>query len=49
MEKLGIPEPVFGCGDAGAGMDLWMRMCAGNKPVKRELEGTGLARRVVVE
>ena len=30
-------------------MDLYMRMCAGNKPVKRELEGMDLAGSAMIE
>ncbi|KAF2640575.1 hypothetical protein P280DRAFT_400456 [Massarina eburnea CBS 473.64] len=39
VQKLGIAEPVFGCGDAGASMDLNMRVCGDEKALKRSVAG----------
>lgn len=44
LQKLGIPEPVFGCGTAGTGMDLFMKVCSDETPLKRSIAG-----RVVVD
>ncbi|KAH7117696.1 hypothetical protein B0J11DRAFT_468169 [Dendryphion nanum] len=38
-EKLGIPEPVLGCGNKGTGMDIWFTMCSDEKPLKRSVAG----------
>jgi hypothetical protein len=41
LSKLGIAEPVFGCGDAGLGMDLYMIMCNEDPKIgdKRSIAG----------
>ncbi|KAF2688875.1 hypothetical protein K458DRAFT_292869 [Lentithecium fluviatile CBS 122367] len=40
LSKLGIEEPVFGCGSAGTGMDLYMVICSENPQVlKRSIAG----------
>lgn len=40
LSKLGLAEPVFGCGGAGTDMDLYMVMCSENKQVpKRSVAG----------
>jgi hypothetical protein len=37
--KLGIAEPVYGCGAAGTGMDLYFKMCNDAPPIKRSVAG----------
>jgi hypothetical protein len=37
--KLGIPEPVFGCGAGDFGMDLWFNVCHENPNLKRSVAG----------
>jgi hypothetical protein len=39
MLKLGLLEPVFTCPGAGANMDLNMKVCAGEAPLKRSIAG----------
>lgn len=38
-QKLGLAEPVFSCPGAGTDMNLYMKMCADNAPMKRSLAG----------
>ncbi|KAF3000819.1 hypothetical protein E8E13_006594 [Curvularia kusanoi] len=37
--KLGIDEPVFGCIGKGTDMDLYMKVCSDEAPLKRSLAG----------
>ncbi|KAJ4289862.1 hypothetical protein N0V90_011195 [Kalmusia sp. IMI 367209] len=37
--KLGIAEPVFGCGSAGVGMDVQFKVCSKMAPLKRSVAG----------
>jgi hypothetical protein len=39
MLKLGLLEPVFSCPGAGANMDLNMKVCADEAPLKRSIAG----------
>jgi hypothetical protein len=39
LSKLGLPEPVFGCLGKGTGMDLYMKVCSDEPPLKRSLAG----------
>ncbi|KAH8712148.1 hypothetical protein GQ44DRAFT_742542 [Phaeosphaeriaceae sp. PMI808] len=37
--KLGIQEPVFTCPGAGTNMDIAMKVCSGEAPLKRSIAG----------
>lgn len=37
--KLGIPEPVKGCGNKGTGMNIWFTMCSDAPKLKRDVAG----------
>lgn len=39
MLKLGLQEPVFTCPGAGADMDLNMKVCSDEEPLKRSIAG----------
>ncbi|CAI6327684.1 unnamed protein product [Periconia digitata] len=39
VQKLGIPEPTFNCDDAGTSMNIYMHVCADEKPIKRSIAG----------
>lgn len=39
MQKLGLQEPVFTCPGAGTGMDLYMKVCSDEAPLKRSIAG----------
>jgi hypothetical protein len=39
MLKLGLQEPVFTCPGAGTSMDLVMKTCADEEPLKRSIAG----------
>lgn len=38
-QKLGLDEPVFGCLGKGTGMDLYMKVCSDEAPLKRSVAG----------
>jgi hypothetical protein len=38
-EKLGLPEPVKGCGNKGTGMDIYFKMCSDNKALSKRVAG----------
>lgn len=42
--KLGLDDPVFGCPGRGTGMDLYMKVCSDEAPLK-----TSIAGRMVVD
>ncbi|KAF2708178.1 hypothetical protein K504DRAFT_477610 [Pleomassaria siparia CBS 279.74] len=48
LQKLNIPEPVYGCGTAGVDMDINFRMCADNGQIKKR-QGQSVAGRIVVD
>lgn len=37
--KLGMADPVFACPGAGMGMDLYMKVCSDEAPMKRSIAG----------
>lgn len=37
--KLGLADPVFGCPGKGTGMDLYMKVCSDEAPLKRSIAG----------
>jgi len=37
--KLGLDDPVFGCPGKGTGMDLYMKVCSDEGPLKRSIAG----------
>jgi len=39
VQKLGLAEPVFSCPGAGTELDLYIKMCSDNAPIKRSLAG----------
>ncbi|KAF1844560.1 uncharacterized protein K460DRAFT_365506 [Cucurbitaria berberidis CBS 394.84] len=39
MQKLGLQEPVFTCPGKGTGMDLYMKVCSDEAPLKRSIAG----------
>lgn len=43
VQKLGLPEPVFSCPGAGTELNLYMKMCSGEAPIKRSLAGRLMA------
>lgn len=38
-QKLGLDEPVFGCLGKGTDMDLYMKVCSNEAPLKRSIAG----------
>ncbi|KAF2795954.1 hypothetical protein K505DRAFT_323675 [Melanomma pulvis-pyrius CBS 109.77] len=50
LQKLNIAEPVFGCGTAGTGMDIYFHTCSDTPQLtKRELSKKSVAGRIPVE
>lgn len=39
MQKLGLEDPVFGCPGQGTDMDLYMKVCSDEAPLKRSIAG----------
>jgi hypothetical protein len=39
LPKLGIKDPVFGCGSSGTDMTVYFKMCADEPPLKRSVAG----------
>ncbi|KAJ4362621.1 hypothetical protein N0V95_001426 [Ascochyta clinopodiicola] len=38
-QKLGLEEPVFGCMGKGSDMDLYMKVCSDEAPLRRSIAG----------
>jgi hypothetical protein len=50
VQKLGLAEPVFGCGAAGTGMDIYFHTCSDTPQLtKREMSGRSVAGRIGLE
>lgn len=50
LQKLGLAEPVFGCGAAGTGMDIYFHTCSDTPQLtKREMSGRSVAGRIGLE
>ncbi|CBX96874.1 hypothetical protein LEMA_P100050.1 [Plenodomus lingam JN3] len=43
VQKLGLAEPVFACPGASTNLDLYMKMCANQAPIKRSVAGRLMA------
>ncbi|KAH6642547.1 hypothetical protein C7974DRAFT_430978 [Boeremia exigua] len=39
LQKLGLEDPVFTCPGKGTGMDLYMKVCSDEAPLKRSVAG----------
>ncbi|KAF2188057.1 hypothetical protein K469DRAFT_704331 [Zopfia rhizophila CBS 207.26] len=45
--KLGVPEPVLGCGKGKVGMDVYFKLCSDAAPLRRDI--LSVAGRIAVE
>lgn len=39
LQKLGLEDPVFTCPGKGTGMDIYMKVCSDEAPLKRRVAG----------
>ncbi|KAJ8113527.1 hypothetical protein OPT61_g4359 [Boeremia exigua] len=42
LQKLGLEDPVFTCLGKGTGMDLFMKVCSDEAPLKRSVTGRAI-------